>query len=535
MDSLRFHIIAFSFLALSIQGLIAQSFEDFQKQEKARMLHVATEQQKSMDQKKKEYADYVAKRDQEWLNYLKKEWSAFQSFKAVPVPEKPKPKRAPVFEPKPKPETRLESTPIHIPESSPTAEPAKLPVSVPYAKPKTSLESGTIPISSNPSTVKPEQTPIPFPIQPLCKPAEPEEFTKEVEIPFYGKSFTLRYDPALAKITAGTINKKVIVDFWEKASASNYTLAVERLLKTKAILNINDYGYLMLIQKFTDLLYPSAPNGSRLLTWFLLVRSGYSLRVAYQNDEVALLIPTHSMVYQKPYLTIDQTRYYIFPNVQGNTFNTYEEDYQKGRIFDFNIKSPISFSGRKVCKTFTFNFNEKQYSVLLDYDPDLISFYNDYPTLNFEVYFDAVTSIQSRESILTALKPIVSGMDELQATNFLLRFVQTAFSYKTDPEQFGREKYFFAEEVFYYPYCDCEDRSVLFSYLVRELLGLKVVGLEYPGHIATAVALRSEVAGDYLTFAGDRYVLADPTFINAPVGMSMPDLKNISPIVRKTN
>ena len=41
--------------------------------------------------------------------------------------------------------------------------------------------------------------------------------------------------------------------------------------------------------------------------------------------------------------------------------------------------------------------------------------------------------------------------------------------------------------LFYYPYCDCEDRSVLYSYLVRNLLKLDVVLLDYPNHIATAV------------------------------------------------
>ena len=43
------------------------------------------------------------------------------------------------------------------------------------------------------------------------------------------------------------------------------------------------------------------------------------------------------------------------------------------------------------------------------------------------------------------------------------------------------------DEPLFYPYSDCEDHSVLFAYLVRELPGLEVIGLDYPGHVATAV------------------------------------------------
>jgi hypothetical protein len=67
---------------------------------------------------------------------------------------------------------------------------------------------------------------------------------------------------------------------------------------------------------------------------------------------------------------------------------------------------------------------------------------------------------------------------------------------------------------------------VLFAYLVQSLMGLDVIGLNYPGHVATAVCFNEEVAGDYFEVNGKRYVIADPTYINAPVGLTMPEYKN---------
>ena len=66
----------------------------------------------------------------------------------------------------------------------------------------------------------------------------------------------------------------------------------------------------------------------------------------------------------------------------------------------------------------------------------------------------------------------------------------------------------------------------MFSILVRDLLGLDVVLLHYPGHLATAVDLGNSVKGDYVSVRGKRFVVCDPTYIGASIGESMPEFKN---------
>ena len=106
----------------------------------------------------------------------------------------------------------------------------------------------------------------------------------------------------------------------------------------------------------------------------------------------------------------------------------------------------------------------------------------------------------------------------------ILDFVQQGFKYETDDKQFGREKYNFPEETFYYKACDCDDRAILFSTLVRELTKLDVVLIEYPNHLATAVKFNTQVSGDYVTVQGNKYFICDPTYIGASAGMSMPSV-----------
>jgi hypothetical protein len=65
---------------------------------------------------------------------------------------------------------------------------------------------------------------------------------------------------------------------------------------------------------------------------------------------------------------------------------------------------------------------------------------------------------------------------------------------------------------------------------VRDLLGIKVIGLLYPGHLTTAVELK-KVKPEFSTveYKGNQFVIADPTYIDAPVGVAMPTYMQLKP------
>ena len=179
----------------------------------------------------------------------------------------------------------------------------------------------------------------------------------------------------------------------------------------------------------------------------------------------------------------------------------------------------------------SFEYGGNKYNIEADYEKARVDFLDTYPQLDLEVYFASEVGETAESPLLQQLASEMKDMSEQDAVNFLLRFVQTSFQYKTDDKQFGKENYLFPEETIFYPYSDCEDRSVFFAWLVRRLLGLEVVGLNYPGHVATAVYLESGAVGDHVTYNGKRYTVADPTFINATAGMTMLEYKGTKPDV----
>ncbi|MFB6355055.1 MAG: hypothetical protein ABEJ65_00880, partial [bacterium] len=58
-----------------------------------------------------------------------------------------------------------------------------------------------------------------------------------------------------------------------------------------------------------------------------------------------------------------------------------------------------------------------------------------------------------------------------------------------------------------------------------------VVGLDYPGHVATAVQYQSKPSGFYITLKNDPYIMADPTYVNSNPGNVMPKYRNKSPSI----
>ena len=260
---------------------------------------------------------------------------------------------------------------------------------------------------------------------------------------------------------------------------------------------------------------------------FLLCQSGYKVKNGRTENQLLLMISTDCIVYGFPYLTIDNEKYFIIntPKLSQQEIYTYKKDFSAStQTIHMHIQDKQTWSSTLFSRT----LEAKRYpvKVTVNLNQDLIDFYKEYPQCEFTVYACALVSDEVASSILPPLQDAIQGKTETDAANILLNFVQTAFLYQTDHEQFGYEKPFFVEETFYYPYCDCEDRAVLYAYLVKELLGLDIVLLNYPQHLATAVLFNEPINGDFVNVSGKRYTVCDPTYINAPIGKAMPQFKD---------
>ena len=151
-------------------------------------------------------------------------------------------------------------------------------------------------------------------------------------------------------------------------------------------------------------------------------------------------------------------------------------------------------------------------------------------------YANTPLSDEIKGTVYPILKEKLKNATPLMAANMLLNLVQPPLAsaekptdgsqiglpYLYDNEVWGHDRAFFAEETLYYPGSDCEDHAILFSHFVRDLLDLDVVLVYYPNHLATAICFKENVRGDFIMVEGRKFVIADPTYTRARVGMTMP-------------
>lgn len=458
-------------------------------------------------QEQQSFQEYKDKRDKEFTAFLKTQWTEMQMLKGVVRDPKPKPTVIPVAKPRPPAPTSEETDKTPAPVTPPV-------VIAPPAKPV------------------PEALPAPAPVPSTAKKG------RHINLDYYGTKISLYYDEKLHTRFESPVNATAVSDLWSALSKADYDGLITQLEAQHTALQLNDWAYLILVNKTAVKIYPDSVNSQALFTWFILAKAGYSARISYNDDHVYLLVPSDQQMYAVPYFTFDKLRYYAVrfdgsDQKLGKVY-TYDGEYPgTHKKLNMVLNRDMVINDKEADRKLSFKYQGKQYTIKAPYSRQRVNFLNTYPQLDLSLYFNSNVSAVTASPLLIQLSGDMQGMSQTQAVNFLLRFVQTSLSYETDEAQFGKENYLFPEETIYYPYSDCEDRAVLFSWLVKKLLGMEVVGLDYPGHVATAVHLTGKVNGDAITYDNKRYIVADPTYIDASLGMTMPGYKGIRPNIIK--
>ena len=483
-------IIIFAFFTLNLSA--QTSLEQYKKKRNAEL-----EQYKN--RVKTEFEKYREKRNSEFAKLISQHWKAIQDYKGLEPPVKPEPVK-----------------PIIKDRNEPKIPPVKIPIDKITKIPKPEKR---VPLNIPPGTIPQDE----------CK----SMFSST----FYGTQIRIYSDKEDIKIKLKSIDEQEIGRAWNELSDGRMEEVVNNFLIHRERMKLNDYTFAIMVGKLCYGYYSLSKEGEGgrneavLMHAYVLAQCGYDVKIARKNYDLFLLLAIKETVYKKNYLTIGNKRYYIIEEYGGKgSYYTFTHDFSP-----MSQSCSMQISERIQLDDFAKESKEKVFAskkypdlaIKASVDINLMKLYNDYPMMDWQLYAKTPMSTSLENKLLPTLRQMTDGKSKEEATGIILNFVQTAFEYKTDEEQFGYERPLFVDELFYYNYSDCEDRAILFSYLVRKVLNLDVVLLYYPNHLATAVKLPSYNKGDYVSLNGQRYTVCDPTYINAGIGNAMPQFKNV--------
>lgn len=464
-----------------------KEFEDFQKQQQ------------------KEFDDFKNKADADFDTFLRETWAKFEAFDPMTRPVRPEPARQPVFDGK-RPASPVEIKPA-IPDRPAIPDKPVLGMYIP-GRPY-------VPVK------------IDMPVVPVTAPP-----VRRTSIEFYGSLLDVATN-AIEDMALTGNREADVADAWSKLCKADHEQLIKDCMELRAEKNMSDWAYLLFTKKIGEQLYgEQRKDDIAFLQMFILNKSGYKVRLSKINEKLKLMVAPAGALYGIPYILLEETKYYVYDAEKQDGpmgVYTYKQDFA-------NAKNFVSLAMDVVPKFDSVEYAEvispKSGSVKIEtvVNKNLMEFYKNYPQCDVSVYYHTPMSEELKATLYPPLKEAINGKSQQEAANILIEFVQTSFEYQTDGQQFGYEKPFFLDENFFYPACDCEDRAILYATLVKDLLGLDAVLLDYPNHIASAVRFTEEVTGDYIVLDDDvKYLICDPTYIGASIGMCMEQFKKVSP------
>ena len=450
------------------------------------------------DFKRQAHETYDNFRDEANKRYAEFKEESWKRFQVVPAVPKPKEKQVP---------------PLTFPEED-------------RDKP---IESDPIEIDEIITPPKPE--PQPNPVTPIPEQVDPEK--NYVKFVYFGTACKARFNNDVSlKLT--DCSRDDLCEAWTKLSSTDYNNTIRDCLALREKLQLSDWAYLNMLNTFSEQCLGKGTSAV-FMTAYLYSQSGYKMRLGRKGSDLCLLFSSKHHCYYMNGYRVGNDIYYIF-NHDFDSIEIYDLSFPGERSMSFYITKDQLFEYDPTPMRTLTSERHPETTVNLSVNKNRIDFFDKYPEsyinddfmTRWAVFAQTPLDSNVKQELYPVLEGYILGLNQVAAANVLIDWVQNAFVYKYDEEVWGHDRPFFAEESLYYPYCDCEDRAILFSRLVRDLLGLKTLLVFYPGHLATAVCFTVPVNGDYITLNGERYVVCDPTYFGVPVGVTMPDMDNQS-------
>lgn len=342
------------------------------------------------------------------------------------------------------------------------------------------------------------------------------------------------------------VSENEVADILSEFQKPQYDNLLYDCLEERKAHNFSDWAYYQMLLALTNKFYGTHTNEATLALGFLYSQSGYKMRYARKDNTLYMLVASQYNMFGKSYFYVDGDWYYLLEDLkEGDKLNICKAKFPKESALSLQMNTLQSFTNSPVNERTITSLRNPDFSFTIKSNKNSIDFYNTYPCSytdnNFMTrwanYANTPLEKWLTDQLYPPMREKLKGLSPLDAVQQLDWWVQGktdinhtnpnqgCFLYAYDEPIWGYDRNFFGEESIFYPYNDCEDRSILLSHLVRDLVGLDVVLVYYPGHLAMAVNFPTDVPGDNIVYNGRKFTICDPTYIGSDVGETMPTMK----------
>ena len=490
---------------------------------------------------KKEYADFRKQALAEYTKFVREAWEEFGAEPPVAIPEEEKvePMVVPGYE---------EETAGFFSKLFGGGD--KKDKKAQKEKEKQEKEKKKMAKREKSNKILPVATVVPAPApatkqpQPLAKVEQTSDPNPYYKFDVFGTECKVRMGNN-CRFTLPGVSGDEVADAINQFTKPQFDNMLYDCLEERKAHNFSDWAYYQMLLALTNKFYGNHTNEATLALAFLYSQSGYKMRMAHDGKTLYMIVASQYNMFGKSYFYVDGEWYYLLENIKdGDKLNICKAKFPKESAMSLQMNARQDFAERPVNERTITSLKNPDFSFTLHSNKNYIDFFDTYPASytggNFmsrwAMYANTPLEKGITEQLYPQMRAKLKGMTPLEQVQQLLWWVegktdikktnpnQGCFLYAYDDDVWGHDRAFFGEETFFYPYCDCEDRAILLSHLVRDLVGLDCILVYYPGHLAMAVEFKENVQGAGYMVNGRKFTVCDPTYIGADVGEEMPNV-----------
>lgn len=354
------------------------------------------------------------------------------------------------------------------------------------------------------------------------------------EFKFFQEDIYINYSKQIKDILPQFFTTSNIEDFYKGIENNLVDASIQDLLYYKESLNLSDWYYYLLIREAAAQIFvpneqPFYESYQTVFSWLMLAKSGYKVQLNFTEEDVFLSVYTMDRLYNIPV-----KKHGMGWMVEISHYDTNHDGF-RARIrsnffledndqpFSFKLNEQPNFSEPLLTtRTISFEHQGRKYAVGYTLDRSVLQLINTLPEMSVTDHIDIPLSAYTYSTLIASLQGFIEGegLDTKEALEFLLSFTRTGFEYQSDDVYQYDNITFAPEETLYHRFSDCEDRSVLYAYLVKEMLDLNVILLDFDQHIAVGVLLEGdEYLGKPIVYNNNFYTFCEPTGPDNQLGL----------------
>ncbi len=244
-----------------------------------------------------------------------------------------------------------------------------------------------------------------------------------------------------------------------------------------------------------------------------------------ENENYVVGIATNMLL--DKFVHISGIKYYLIENeIKYDSEYRFLCESNGTEIMSFRMTKKWDIEKKDTIVQKYFLYEDSIFNIEYRFNTYLMDYLANIPFSFSDTFFEVPTPSSTMVKNIEYIKTITNNFPTEKKIDFLLSLCQQVF-YKSDIDAFSKEKLNLPEVTLYANMADCEDKSLLFSFLVWHIIGLKSILISYPNAEHMNVGIEYEIFNknkNYLTVNGKNYLICDPSALWYSIGDQMDEI-----------